>query len=374
MKTLIFEPTLSGHHLEYLHHYYLGALEKHENTYIFLVPKSFEHVKDKYEWKIAENIRFEYLNEIELSKCLHTNKYIAGYYKSRIISKASKLYNVDRVLLTMLMEVIPFILFFLPSGVKLSGIIYQIYLYTQIDDSKFRVLLDKLRYRMMACNKKMEKIYVLNDADSVDKLNRIYNTNKFIFLPDPVPNVDMNNVKNIRHDIGLRDKDFVYLHFGGLAKRKGTLEILKAIIESEQESIVDCAFIFAGKVNQEIKEEFYCLLSHAQNKAKVLVYDEFCSYNFLYNLCYSIDCILMPYQITKLSSGVLGYAAVFMKPVIGPFDGLIGKLIRNNGLGKCLHSVSKDYIKKEFGNRIKLVETTYREKNDVSEFIKVILK
>ena len=128
MRTLIFEPCLTGHHLEYLNHYYKGALERPEQEYIFLVPFSFENVRDKYEWKSAKNIRFEYFEDRELSKCIHTNKYVAGYNKAKLISKSSKLYGADRVLLTILMEVIPFVLFFLPSGIKLRGIIYQIYL------------------------------------------------------------------------------------------------------------------------------------------------------------------------------------------------------------------------------------------------------
>lgn len=41
----------------------------------------------------------------------------------------------------------------------------------------------------------------------------------------------------------------------------------------------------------------------------------------------------MPYHLTSLSSGVFGYAAVFNKPVIGPDNGLIGKLIQKYELG-----------------------------------------
>ena len=374
MKTLIFEPCLTGHHLEYLNHYYEGALERSEQEFIFLVPNSFDDIKNQYEWRSSKNIRFEFIEEDELKKCLHANKYIASYNKAKLISKSSRLYDVDRVLLTMLMEVIPFVLFFLPSGIKLRGIIYQIYLYAQDGDSKFRLLLDKFRYWIIARSKKIEKIFILNDTDSAEIFNKTYKTNKFIFLPDPVPNVDICSVKDIRSDIGLNKTDLVYLHFGGLAERKGTLEILKAIIECEEARLCDCAFVFAGKVNIDIKENFYNILSKARNKAKVLVFDEFCSYEFLYNLCYSIDYILMPYQITKLSSGVLGYAAVFRKPVIGPSDGLIGNLIRENGLGKCLPFISKDYIKREFGERLLMDETTYIKKNDISEFIRIILK
>ncbi len=45
------------------------------------------------------------------------------------------------------------------------------------------------------------------------------------------------------------------------------------------------------------------------------------------------DVILMPYTRPEYSSGILALAARSGKPVIGPTGGLLGRLIRENGLG-----------------------------------------
>ncbi|HKL20615.1 MAG TPA: hypothetical protein VJ904_02340, partial [Tichowtungia sp.] len=45
------------------------------------------------------------------------------------------------------------------------------------------------------------------------------------------------------------------------------------------------------------------------------------------------DLILMPYTRPEYSSGILALAAKADTPVLGPQDGLLGRLIRENGLG-----------------------------------------
>ena len=123
------------------------------------------------------------------------------------------------------------------------------------------------------------------------------------------------------------------MQFRGLDGRKGTIDILKSIIASKKGELKDSCFVFAGRINKNTLNDFYDLLSVAKEKTRILVFDQFCSYDFLWNLCYSCDVILMPYHLTSLSSGILGYAAVFNKPVIGPDNGLIGNLIKKYELG-----------------------------------------
>ena len=124
MKTLIFEPTLSGHHLEYLHHYYLGALERPENEYIFLVPKSFDQVQEKYEWEKANNIKITYIDEKHIARLSSSNIYILGWNVSRTLNHYIRRLHPDEVILTMLMQFIPFIIFLFPSNVRIRGIMY----------------------------------------------------------------------------------------------------------------------------------------------------------------------------------------------------------------------------------------------------------
>ena len=372
MKTLIFEPTLSGHHLEYLHHYYLGALEKQENEYIFLVPSSFEQVKDKYEWNKAHNIEFKYIDEKYNAQFSESNRYKLGWNASKILNHYVREIRPDDIILTMLMQFIPFIIFLLPGKVKVRGIMYKIYLYEQNRMSKLRLFFEKTRFWLAVRSKIIETIFVLNDSDSAQELNQIYQTNKFKYLPDPIPQVDMNKVRDLRLELKIPQNHTVYLHFGGLDQRKGTIDILKAIINAPRDQLYDKTFIFAGKQKNALKEQFYPLLEKASKNASILVYDEFCSYEFLYDLCYTCNIILMPYHITNLSSGVLGYAALFDKPVIGPTDGLVGKLIKKYNLGKVVRiplSVNDLLCElKSNGNFSK-----YLFNNQVEKFIKNVI-
>lgn len=333
MKTLIFETSVSGHHLEYLHHYYMGALSHKEEKYIIMVPKEFLKVQDKYEWPKANHITFEYLRPEDELLLKEHNFYKLGWNVSKILNKAVRSRGFDKVLLTMLMQFIPFIIFLLPRKVLVRGIMYKIYLYEEKKMPRVRRAAERFRFWLAVHSKVIEKIFVLNDMNSAQRFNSIYKTDKFRFLPDPVPQADLSKVHDVRKELNIPYNDKIYLHFGSLDQRKGTIDILKAIISFTNQETNNSTFIFAGKQKESLKKEFYPLLEEAKTKVNILVFDEFCSYEFLNNLCFTCDVILMPYHLTNLSSGVLGYAAIFGKPVIGPNKGLIGYLIQKYKLG-----------------------------------------
>ena len=333
MRTLIFDSSVTGHHLEYLHHYYMEAIGHTDEEYVIMVPHDFIKVKIEYEWPYSSNISFVYIPEEDEKLLKETNFYKLGWNTSKILQRAVRKIKPDRVLLTMLMQFIPFIIFLLPRNVRVRGIMYKIYLYEEHRMGKLRLAAERLRFWLAARSSKIEKIFVLNDEDSARTFNSLYSTTKFRSLPDPVPSVDFSIVKSVREELGVSPVEKLYLHFGGLDGRKGTIDILKSIIASQIGELKDSCFVFAGRINKNISNEFYDLLSVAKEKTKIMVFDQFCSYDFLWNLCFSCDVILMPYYLTNLSSGVLGYAALFHKPVIGPDNGLIGKLINKYHLG-----------------------------------------
>lgn len=333
MKTLIFETSISGHHLEYLHHYYMGALSHQEENYIMIVPRSFLEIKNKYEWPETNHITFEYLTFEDETLLKEHNIYILGWNASRILRNAVKAIKPDKVILTMLMQFIPFIIFLLPRKVSVKGIMYKIYLYEEKKMSRVKLAAERFRFWLAVHSKVIEKIFVLNDMNSAQRFNSIYKTDKFRFLPDPVPQADLSKVHDVRKELNIPHNDKIYLHFGSLDQRKGTIDILKAIISFTDQETNNSTFIFAGKQKESLKKQFYPLLEEAKTKVNILVFDEFCSYEFINNLCFTCDVILMPYHLTNLSSGVLGYAAIFGKPVIGPNNGLIGHLIQKYKLG-----------------------------------------
>lgn len=373
-KTMIFEPCLTGHHLEYLHHYYIGAIKRTKDNFIFYVPDSFNKLKCNYQWDDAPNIEFRYFSNEEIQKTEKGSFFAKKVRSSILLHNKIKETKSDRVLLTVLMTMLPIMLLFIPAGVRIRGIIYQIYLYNIKKSSSFRIAQDRFVYWLLSIFKSVERVFILNDEESANELNKIYKTNKFSFIPDPVPIVDFSKVKNIRTELNIKDNETVYLHFGGLTERKGTLDILKAIKTMDPTILRGKCFIFAGKIHNNINESFYTLLEDCKEKSHIIVFDEFCSYDKLYNLCFSSDVILMPYKITTLSSGVLGYASVFKKPVIGPGQNLLGRIIKKYEMGMAIESITPKSISLAIDKNIEYKGNDYTEKNSLSCFIDKILK
>jgi len=370
MKTLLFDVTLLGHHLEYLHYYYQGAIKRKNEEYIFCVPEEeFLNQKDKYDWQESYNISFEYLSNDELHSLMHKSVILNNIAEARLIAKKIKELGADKVILTNFIHTIPYLLFLLPKKVKVRGIIYRIYLYGK---KNIRYKIENFFFWMMGSSSVMEKIFILNDESSAKMLNCIHNCHKFNYLPDPVPVVNIDKLESIRDVYNIPTNNKVFLHFGGLSRRKGTIEILKAINICDEEQLKNKTFIFAGRVYKEISNDFNILLKSSRQKAQVLVFDDFCTYEFLYNLCYSCDVILMPYYQTNLSSGLLGYAAVFGKPVIGPNEGLIGSLIKKYQMGYLLPEISPKSIADSFFADFDANSAEYVKLNSVQEFIDCI--
>jgi len=378
MITLIFDEGLPGHHLEYLHHYYMGACARKDQRYVICVPQNeFEKKRDNFEWPDSDNITFEWLEVADINAIeRHAgNTLLYGFTCARVIARYAKRCNAQRVLLTDFIFTIPMLLWTMPHKISVRGIIYRIYLYNKLDslNARIRYILENLCYRLMAHSQIMDKVFMLNDQKSADTLNKRFGTSKFLFLPDPVPEVDRSTLVNLRQLYGIPDRNKVLFHFGGLTQRKGTLEILRAINLSSKQDLAEKTFVFAGRVYEGIHDEFYDLLSISRQKAQILVFDEFCDYGFLYNMCTTCDVILMPYYLSNLSSGVLGYAAVFGKPVIGPSDGLIGHLINEYKMGLALNAIDSQSLSEAFGKEISYSGCGYVQQNEVAEFIKIIM-
>lgn len=193
----------------------------------------------------------------------------------------------------------------------------------------------------MSLSNKIDKVFILNDQDSADKLNLKFNVTKFKYIPDPLPEVKIKAVPIIS-DLELAKDSIKFLHFGAMGYRKGTIDILKAIQLIPKDK--KYTFIFAGKIHHEIEKEFFSLVDEIKDKQNLIVINEFCSYSILDYLCKNSDCILIPYKITSQSSGLLGHASKYKIPVIGPNQGLIGKLIHENNLGTCLKEITPSNI------------------------------
>ncbi|MCH3980539.1 MAG: hypothetical protein LKE41_01210 [Prevotella sp.] len=132
-------------------------------------------------------------------------------------------------------------------------------------------------------------------------------------------------------------------------------------------------FVFAGRINTDIKEVFYKLYNSIKDKCDIVVWDKFCSYDELDELCRECDIIIAPYKNVYSSSGVIGYAAKYHKPVIVPNDGLLGKLVRKYKLGIAVNNLNSTAIYNLLSSQKKILvdekkQDKYIEFNSIDNF------
>ena len=367
---MIFEPAIGGHLLEYIHNIYIYAT-KSEHHFIFVLSNDFNDVKDNLIWPSSGNIEIITLSHEESNKCRNTNFIKSSWYFNKCLRHYVKKYHVDNVMLLYLIRPMPFLPFFIPQNTHVSGIIYNIPLYhNNIPFTKN--LINKITYYLLAKSKNIKNIFLLNDQWSVDVYNNRYHTKKFVHLTDPIPNIDMSAVRDLRAELSIAKENKIYLQFGSLDERKNTLNILRALLLMNQEELKNKTFIFSGKLSKEIKEEFYRLVNSLINKVQIIVKEGFVTYEFLNSLCYTSDCILTIYNNVEMSSGTIGYAAFFRKPVIGPSAGLLGKLIIENKLGYTIENTSPSLIKETLLKNLSTEGDKYCISHSTDEFCKTL--
>ncbi len=352
MKLIIFDDKILGHHLEYIHHLYDLAVTQQEHQFVFVIPQSFNDVKDKFFWNPSANIEFDYISNIQVcnQKVLFPNSLKKSKAISTLINTYVKKHCADHVFMISIMSLIPACIVRINSKVKISGIIYQIYLHRDKKSSLFVKLLDRVKYILLSKSTLFEKIFILNDKESATKLNRIYRTSRFKFLVDPYIPIEPENI-NIRKLYNIPKDHKLLIHIGALEERKGTLDILRSILNLPVNQHNKLTFFFAGRVDEEIKQEFYGMINQIKD-VDIVVRDEFCSYGFFASLCEAADALLMPYKLDSASSGIIGYASQFKCPVIATSTGLIGMLVKENHLGYLLPSNDADSLSVAYENVI----------------------
>ena len=325
---------ISGHHIEYIKHLYDMAFNDAENKYIFAVQKEYNLVEDTIEWHPANNIKFD-----------HVDKDVNKSYLRKNISIFKKILRnkPDTIIMVNIMDLFPF----MPSiihalGIKttFSGILYDIYLYKW----KASSLLHKVKYiffyKILKMQKHIKRVWVLNDKASCRVLNTRWKTDKFVFLPDPIP---LDITSNSEDRMITRKECTNFLHCGSMSERKGTICLLDAI------KLIDCdkgkrRYFFLGKVNLDIHDLFYKKTKDLSKDHDIIIQDGFCDFEVLKEHIKKSDYIVLPYKETAKSSGIIGYAALFNKHVVVPRTGLIKRLVRSYMLGTTLENVRPQTI------------------------------
>lgn len=341
---LVFTFDILGHHLEYTHHLYEKYRRKGVSC-VFVVPERFLQLKSRLIWEDAPNIRFDLITDEEERQYACAGTLKKRWLLTKLLRRKIQEISPEKVFCLYLT---PFTLFsfLLPCGSRLSGIVYQIPLYAASISFPAR-LRNYQEFTTYAHSRKFSHIYFLNDSEGAAVLNRKYRTERFVGLPDPYfPLKSADSA--VREKYGIPKDGVLFLHLGQMTESKGTMDVLRAIAALAPEEAERYWFFFAGKVGEDIRDLFYSRMEVLRGSRHLIVVDEFCEFSFFADLCRACNALVIPYHRTSQSSGIIGYASQFGKPVIAPGAGLLGQLIRRYSLGYLLPDVSEASIRAGF--------------------------
>lgn len=346
MKIMVFEYQYGGHFIEYLQ-YLISYAKNLKNDQLFLVlPYKYKQHVDSGDFTLSDNTQIVYMTDAEIRRCKNGNSafadFILSFWRCRIVQRYAKSLKADRIILLTAINYIFAVKHVISRRFNISMIEYFIPRRRSKNQSWRSKQLDKIRYYLFVNIKHLKKVFLLNDAESVKFYNAKYKTDKFAFLPDPI-DVVVSNKEDVA--TGRKEEKIILLHAGCFRKEKGTFAIIEALRMLPTDIRDKFKFILCG--SSTIDEDNRRAVEEMRDLAGLMdteFYNSFVPAEFLHKQYQRADYILIPYQNSAQSSGNLGHAASYGKPVIGPKEGLLGHLIESYKLGYCLEALAPESI------------------------------
>lgn len=335
----------------------MGAIQRPQKVFLFVYPEEDAVQLQQLEWPSSSNVTMKPIRGLNITGNMITKA--LGY--SKVLGRAVREAKAKEVILTDLIQYFPFLPFFVHKT-RVKGIRYTIYLYTWKKDGFKKHCSDVLKCLIIKYFKVIHKVFILADNSAAVYLNKKYKTNKFSCICDPIVRIDKDKVRDLRRELGISLNKTIVLHAGDLTHRKGTDALLKGLVNCDSNVLTKYYFVFAGRVSPTIKNKFDLLFEQLQTKTKdVKLITGFISFEDLGSLLYTSDLLFLNYIQTEQSSGFIGHAADFGKPVVVINSGVLRKLVRKYRLGYTIPDSSpasicsflKNYQKttnKYFGN------------------------
>ena len=344
--------------LEYLEHLKTLAGQMSACRFIFCIPKTdasagfFDGSATNVEAYDVSCLSNRYPSRFNISKTL-------------VLREAIHRFKATDVVLISYDQYFPAFHFLLPRNVNYISFLYYLYIYNWRNLSLKDKAKNIFNYFLLVQNRAVHRILICNGTNERLVLNRLYKTDKFINIVDPI-----SMVVN-RHSVKESHAKRTFLHMGVLGIRKGTMDILDAMDRLSVDASSRMRFIFAGVVTEEIKQLFYQYVDRLKEKMEIIVADRFCSYEEIANFCRESDYLLMPYSGTSQSSGMLAYASAFNLPVVATKKGMIKKLVQRNRLGYLIDNDAESIHEMMVGLldvEPMQVSSSYVEKNSIEAF------
>jgi len=349
MIYLFFDLYLTGHHSEYIEHLikYLIKREQDENRFYFVLNphfnQQFKAISDLT--NAREDVNIVCVKELEWESVMRGSLLRKSFAQFHLMDEYAKKLDANNIML-LHMNIFQAALCLKRTSYLIRGILFSQFTRQHIDGK----LSDRLRYirrylqtLLLTKNKSLTEVFLLNDKESCIYLNKEFKTNIFNHLPDPVPELTVDEYVDIRNEYSIPLENKIFFHFGVLSERKGTIDILRSLFSIPSDLQTGLTLILAGKVdNPETVMNLQAIfddLKRVGNKVQIIFKNGFVSNNIKNNLFHQCDFVLIPYKNVEASSGVFGHALAANKAVVGYSKGLLGHMIKNYHLGIIIDKI-----------------------------------
>ena len=207
----------------------------------------------------------------------------------------------------------------------------------------------KLQMFLLLRNQSIKSVFILNDRGAVDYMNGwSFSRNVFRFLIDPIP-AGMRDI-NVSKEKPESNKQFNFIMLGAISPRKGCLEVIKALKHANFPNGMNVSLHLMGAFSKEYPEYEELLLSEIEAlkltrmDVQVELKNEFIDNEAFCQEISDSDCVLATYMGFFGSSGMIGHACRYQKPLIVSCDGLIGIIVESKQLGLCVNSCDIDAL------------------------------
>lgn len=336
-RVLIFEPLCGGHRAEFISHFleYIRKEQPRGRTYVLVAGKGLVD-----ETKLPSGVSLCEIDSSQERALAKASGSLGGFVFWRILKTYLAELKPDRLII-MDLTWLELPLCFHRPPCPFSGILFVQYPELRSVASmgwrrRIRFWVKEFKTRCFLRAAQPQKVFLLNGAFSCNYLNRRFVGARYLPIPDPVPEITAGPEVQLQREYGIEAGRRIFLFFGSMSARKGVGELVEAIQSLSMEAAQKAAFIFCGLPEPGYAQRYHELIENlvGERPDVCLHRDErFVSSTRMRALFEQADWILMPYTRPEYSSGILAHAAAAATPVIGPAEGLVGRQIREHGLG-----------------------------------------
>lgn len=299
--------------------------------------RPYENSENLYVSNVQESIRNAGFDIVELKSgifpmknLLETQIINLNWFENIPVKSKIRQYTkfLKRILLIQLYKIL---------GIKI--------IYTMHNKQPHEKLTTSCQIKMMKYMCKYSHAIIIHSNESKDVLKVICPTIDFekvfyIKHPSYITNYADIKGKNLRNELGIAEKELIYMFFGHIKPYKNIEILIEAFDKGE---LRNAKLLIAGKCTKEYKEQ---LMSYINNRDNIMFDLRFIPDSEIMNYYETADIVVLPYnKESALNSGTLYLTFSLKKTVICPDIGSVKDISEKNIMFSYSYKNDQEHLK-----------------------------